>query len=97
MTLVLFARFSPMLPLSAPVVPLVLTLTVHVADGAPPVAVVVEMVGAVPAVPLVTRAKLLFVRPFTGSENVTVHVNGLAFVGVVPPRTIDETVGAVVS
>ena len=97
MTFLLFARLRPMLPASVPVVPAVLALTVHVADGAPPDATADVTEGAVPPMFDVDRLKLLVVTPFTGSVNVTVHVNGLALVGLEPPRVIDETNGAAVS
>src|SRR5437667_193917 len=93
----LLARFRPIEPLFVPVVPVVLTVTVQVADGAPPVATAVEITGAVPPVPLATRPKFPVVTLFTGFENVTVQCNGPAFVGFVSARLIELTVGAALS
>src|SRR5262249_40511891 len=95
--LVLLARLRPIDPLFAPVVPTVVTLTVHVADGAPPVADGVPMTGVVPPIFDVASAKFDATTPFTGSENVSVKPNGPAFVGFVPDRLIDDSVGAVLS
>jgi hypothetical protein len=72
----------------------VLTVTVRVAPG-PADTVVIE--GAVPKLPVVVSPKLLAVPPVTDSLKVTVKVTEAAFVGLVPPRAIELTVGAVVS
>jgi len=98
LTPVLLVRLSPIEPAFVPVVPVVLTDTVQVADGAPPEAVAELIVGAVPPVPLVAKPKFEVDTPFTGSLNVTVHVSGPLLTTLLPPaRLIDDTVGAVVS
>src|SRR5437762_1745530 len=93
----MLVRFRPIEPLLAPVVPVVLAVTVQVADGAPPLATAEVRVGAVPPVLLVTRPKLVVATLLTGSLKVTVQVSGPAFVGFVPARLIELTVGAVES
>jgi hypothetical protein len=97
LTPVVLVRFSWIEPLFWPVVPLVLTESVHVADGAPPAALAEVTDGAVPPRLLVTSAKFEFVSPLTGSLNVTVHAKGFAFVGLAPAVVMLETEGAVVS
>jgi hypothetical protein len=94
---VVLVRLSPMEPLLAPVVPVVLAVTVHDAAGAPPDATVEVIVGVVPPMLAVTSAKLPFVRPLTGSLNVTVQVRDATLVGFVAARLIEVRVGRVVS
>ena len=84
-------------PAFVPVIPVVVTVTVHVAEGAPPLAVGVLIVG-VPVVPLVVRPNRLAVTPLTGSLNVTVHDSGPEFAKeLAAVRLIEDTVGGVVS
>src|SRR3954470_22132649 len=92
----LLARLRAIDPLFWPVTDVVLTETVHVADGAPPVAIGAAMPGD-PLMLLVVSVKLLAVTPLTGSEKVTVHVSGFAFVGDEPLMLMLCTTGAVVS
>src|SRR5207245_857442 len=70
----------------------VLTVTVRVVPG-PADTLVTEA----PDTPVVVRPKLLVEPPDTLSLNVTVKVTEAAFVGLVPPRVIELTVGAVTS
>ena len=92
------ARLSPIDPAFVPVVPVAATETVHVALGAAPTDVTLPIVGVVPPIPLVARAKVDAPTPDTGSENVTVHVNGPAFTDCeAPARTIDVRVGRALS
>jgi hypothetical protein len=94
---VALVRSSRIEPAFDPVVPLVETLTVQVAEGAPPEAVTEEIEGAVPESPLVARAKLETATPETGSEKVTVQPSGPAFTEPAPVRAIEESVGGVSS
>jgi len=81
-----------------PVVPVSIEFTVHVVAGEPPTAVTTPRLGAVPPVFSVASVKLPALTPVTGSANVTVHDNGPASTTADPPaRTIELTVGAVVS
>ena len=95
---IVLVRFRPIDPLLVPVVPVVLTETVQVAEGELPEGVAEVIVGAVPPVPLVTSPKLPVVTPDTGSLKVTVHESGPAFtLELAPARLIETTVGGVVS
>jgi hypothetical protein len=47
--------------------------------------------------PVLARLKIPVVTPVTGSLNVTVQVTLDALVGLAEPRTIEVTVGAVLS
>lgn len=91
----LLVRFNPIEPLSDPVVPVVLAVTVYTA----PLPDSPEIDGAVPKTLLVTNPKSPATTPVTGSLNVTVHEGGPVFVGFFAPaaRLIELTVGGVVS
>jgi len=91
----LTVRLSWIEPLFEPLVPVALAVTVHVADGAPPTATAVAIVGAFPPSPLVARPKFPVPTPVTGSLKVTVQWSGPAFAGFGSVLLRDETVGAV--
>src|SRR5438105_15290764 len=93
-TLVRSRRIEPLL---APVAPVVATVTVHVAEGAPPEAEAEEIEGAVPPRLLVVREKSPATTLLTGLEDVTVRCRGPVFVGLARARLIEDTVGAVLS
>ena len=81
-------RFRPSVPLPVPV----FAVTVYWL----PLPLTVVIVAPVTA-PVVARAKSEASTPVTLSLNSTVHDTLAAFVGVVPTRLIDCTVGAIVS
>ena len=84
-------------PEFVPVTPVVSTVTVHVAEGAPPLAVGALIV-SVPVIPLVVSPKVPAFTVLTGSLNVTVHESGPELANALAAvRLIDDTVGAVVS
>jgi hypothetical protein len=75
-----------------------LVVTVHVALVNPSLAVTPVMVGVVPVIPVGTNPKSVPATADTGSENVTVHDSGPVFTScAVPARTMEVTVGVVVS
>ena len=92
------AKSSLTEPLSMPVVPTVETATVSAVAGAGPPSGMAEVtVGAAPPRFAAVRPKLPVAMPMTGSLKVTVQFSGPEFVGLVPTRTIETTVGCVLS
>ena len=88
LTFVAFARFRPIEPLFAPVMPVVSTTTNHVAVGAVPDGLTALIVGAVPPVFVLAIEKLAAATLLTGSEYVTVQLNGPEFTIALAPVTV---------
>ena len=95
--LALLGTSSSTEPSLAPELPAVLAATVQAVPLLPPMGVTELIVGAVPPTCAVARLKSLALTPMTFSLKVTVQSSEGWLVGLVCPRVIEETTGAVVS